>query len=98
MSAHTVPQFSDCLSKTLSDSEEFEADSQWYALRVRPRSERAVAAAISGKEYETFLPLQRQSRQWSDRVKSLDRPLFPGYVFCRGELARKPRLVSTPGV
>src|SRR4051812_14795861 len=98
MSAHTFPQLSDSLSKTLSDSEAFEPGSQWYALRVRPRTEKAVTAGISGKEYETFLPLQRQTRQWSDRVKAVDLPLFPGYVFCRGDLARKARLVSTPGV
>jgi transcription antitermination factor NusG len=98
MSAHTFPQLSDFLSKTLSESNLFESDAAWHALRVRPRREKAVTAAISGKEYETFLPVHRQSRQWSDRAKILEVPLFPGYVFCRGDFARKPRLVSTPGV
>jgi|tagenome__1003787_1003787.scaffolds.fasta_scaffold20986960_2 transcription antitermination factor NusG len=98
MATYSVSQLSDCLSQIRSDSDISEPDSQWYAIRVRPRCEKAITAAISGKEYETFLPVQSQSRKWSDRVKSLEVPLFPGYVFCRGELARKPRLVSIPGV
>jgi transcription antitermination factor NusG len=57
-----------------------------------------VTAAIGGKEYEAFLPVYRKTREWSDRSKSLEIPLFSGYVFCRGNLSRQPRLVSTPGV
>lgn len=98
MSSPMFPQFSDSFTRTLSQSEAFESGSPWHALRVRPRCEKNVTAAISGKDYETFLPVYRQARQWSDRVKNLDLPLFPGYVFCRGDFAGKPRLVSTPGV
>lgn len=70
----------------------------WYAVRVRPRSEKVVAAALREKGYESFLPLYRKCSQWSDRKKDIDLPLFPGYVFCRADLLGKPPLISTPSV
>jgi transcription antitermination factor NusG len=70
----------------------------WYAVRVRPRSEKVVARALREKGYEDFLPLYRKRSQWSDRTKDIDLPLFPGYVFCRADLLGKPPLISTPSV
>src|SRR5215475_8215550 len=49
----------------------------WYAVRVRPNYEKPVAAALHGKGFQEFLPLIRSKRQWSDRVKIMDLPLFP---------------------
>jgi transcription antitermination factor NusG len=70
----------------------------WYAVRVRPRAEKLVAAALRGKNYEEFLPLYQKRHRWSDRVKAIDYPLFPGYVFCRADLSGRPPLVTTPSV
>jgi transcription antitermination factor NusG len=70
----------------------------WYAVRVRPRAEKVVAAALRSKQYEEYLPLYRKRSQWSDRVKQVDLPLFPGYVFCRANLSGRPPLVTTPSV
>jgi len=53
---------------------------------------------LAGKGYEWFLPLRKSRRRWSDRIKEIEQPLFPGYVFCRFDpLARLPILI-TPGV
>jgi transcription antitermination factor NusG len=69
----------------------------WYALRVRPNYEKPVAAALRGKGFQEFLPLIRSKRQWSDRVKIMDLPLFPGYLFCRLNLDERLPLLTTPG-
>ncbi len=69
----------------------------WYAVRVRPNYEKPVAAALRGKGLEEFLPLFRSKRRWSDRVKVMDLPLFPGYVFCRLNLEARMPLITTPG-
>jgi len=74
------------------------AGSPWFAIRVRPRWEKVVAGALRGKQYEEFLPLYQKRSRWSDRVKSVELPLFPGYVFCRADLSGRPPLVTTPGV
>ena len=73
-------------------------DSPWFAVCVRPRWEKLVAEALPAKGYETLLPLYRKRSQWSDRVKELELPLFPGYVFCRTGSGSEPPLVTTPGV
>src|SRR5690242_13836411 len=70
----------------------------WYAIRVRPRWEKIVAAGLHDKQYEEFLPLYSSQSKWSDRVKEIDRPLFPGYVFCRSDISGRPRFITTPGV
>jgi transcription antitermination factor NusG len=53
----------------------------WYAIYVRPRSEKKVAAGLDEAGIENFLPLQRKLRRWSDRKKWVDMPLIPGYCF-----------------
>lgn len=71
----------------------------WYALQIRAGQEKSVSAGLRGKGYEEFLPLYPTSRHWSDRVKKVDVPLFPGYVFCRFDpLDRLVPVVTTPGV
>jgi transcription antitermination factor NusG len=71
---------------------------RWFALRVKSRVERVVALAARNKGFEEFLPLYRSRRQWTDRTKSLDLPLFPGYVFCRLNPERRLPILTIPGV
>jgi transcription antitermination factor NusG len=68
-------------------------------VRVRPKCERTVFTALERKGFENFLPQYRVRRPWSDRVKQLDLPLFPGYVFCRIDISGGVLpVVTTPGV
>jgi transcription antitermination factor NusG len=54
---------------------------------------------LRGKGYQEFLPTYRSKRRWSDRVKELDLPLFPGYLFCRFDVrGRLLPILTTPGV
>ena len=71
---------------------------KWYALTVRYQHERQTEKALQSKGLETLVPLYRSARQWSDRVKSVDLPLFAGYVLCRFALARRIPVLDTPGV
>jgi transcription antitermination factor NusG len=75
-----------------------EPTTSWFALRVRPRCERLAASALDGKGLEQFLPLQTVRRRWSDRVKTSEAPLFPGYVFCRFDPFHRLPILTTPGV
>ena len=70
----------------------------WYALHVKPRFEKYVTGQLSGKGYETFMPSYVSKRKWSDRVKPLVIPLFPGYVFCRFNVNTRLPILVTPGV
>ena len=70
---------------------------QWFALRVKPRFEKPIARVVRNKGFEEFLPLYRCRRRWSDRVKDIDLPLFPGYVFCQLNPAHRLPLLTIPG-
>jgi len=65
---------------------------------VRYQHERQTERALQSKGLETLVPLYRSPRQWSDRVKIVDLPLFAGYVLCRFALARRIPVLDTPGV
>jgi hypothetical protein len=70
-------------------------------LIVRSKQERGVAEGLQAKGYEVFLPMHIVRRQWSDRLKTYEAPLFPGHVFCRFSLLLANRdlmVLKTPGV
>jgi transcription antitermination factor NusG len=76
-----------------------DSSSNWYALRIDSKLCKAAAAGLRGKGFESYLPLYRIRRRWSDRVKEIEAPLFPGYVFCRfNPLDRRVPVLTTPGV
>ena len=70
---------------------------RWYALWVKSNREKLVAEGLQHKGYEQFLPLYRTQRQWSDRLKDLELPLFTGYVFCRMDPAHRLPVLTIPG-
>lgn len=71
---------------------------QWFALTVKYQHEGPVHRVLCSRGIETFLPLFRARRRWSDRVKELEAPLFPGYVFGRFPFRERVRVLNTPGV
>jgi transcription antitermination factor NusG len=73
-------------------------DLSWWALYTRHQHEKVVADVLSAKGFEVFLPLYDSIRRWKDRQKLLSLPLFPCYVFIRGEVGRCLQVVNTPGV
>ena len=70
----------------------------WFALRVKSRCEKVVAAMARNRGYQEFLPMSQSRRRWSDRIKTVDLPLFPGYVFCRLNPDYRLPLLTIPGV
>jgi transcription antitermination factor NusG len=70
---------------------------RWFALRVKPRFEKTVSTIARNKGYEEFLPLYRTRQRWSDRMKTVDLPLFPGYVFCQLNPEYRLPLLTIPG-
>jgi len=82
----------------ISQFRERDIPKQWFALVVKCRREKLVTDGLLGRNIETFLPVTRQRRQWSDRVKVMDVPLFPGYVFCKCDYDNRLAVLGTPGV
>ena len=70
----------------------------WFALTVKPQHERAVADQLQSKTLEAYVPLYSARRRWSDRVKTVEVPLFPRYVFSRFVFEERSHVLKTPGV
>ena len=72
--------------------------SRWFALRTASGREKSVASQLHAKGLEEFLPYYRTRRQYSDRTKEIELPLFPGYIFCRFDFNDRLPVLITPGV
>ncbi|MBV8631498.1 MAG: UpxY family transcription antiterminator [Silvibacterium sp.] len=72
----------------------------WFAVQTRYRCEQRVAADLTAKGLETYLPLLREVHRWKDRSKALDVPAFGGYLFVRLEETQRNRVrvLETGGV
>lgn len=70
----------------------------WFVLTARSRHEKAAAQSLLSKDLESYVPLYRSRRLWTDRLKPVDLPLFPGYVFCRFDYASRLPVLNTPGI
>jgi transcription antitermination factor NusG len=70
----------------------------WFAMQVRPGYETVTTRLLSQKGYGPFVPIHKETRRWSDRIKQVEQPLFPGYVFCRIDLRNRLPILKTPGV
>ncbi len=86
------------MAENIKDIQSGACAASWYALFTRHQHEKPVAHALSNKNHEVYLPLNRAVRQWQDRTKQLWIPLFPGYVFLRGGLERQLQILTTPGL
>jgi len=71
----------------------------WYAIYVRSRHEKCVHQELQQKGIESSLPLISVTRQWSDRKKKVQVPLFRSYVFVNIDIAKeKLPVLQTDGV
>jgi transcription antitermination factor NusG len=70
----------------------------WYAIRTRSNHERIAGTILEEKGYESYLPLYQTKRRWSDRVVEAEKPLFPGYLFCRFDRKEQLPILTTAGV
>ena len=71
---------------------------KWIAVRSKPRSEKIASNELTKKGIEIFLPIIKKRRQWSDRKKWVEFPLFSGYLFARIELKDSIYVLNTHGV
>lgn len=69
-------------------------DRRWHVVYTRQKSERKVALSISDLGIESYLPLHKVVRQWSDRKKKMEVPLFPNYVFVKVNEVKRAHLFS----
>lgn len=70
----------------------------WIALKVNNRSEPLASSILEARGYETFSPTIPERRQYSDRSKLVNVPVFPGYVLTYWHDRNKAAILSCPAV
>jgi len=71
---------------------------KWYALYTRPRWEKKVNNLLLQKGIEVYCPLNKVRRKWSDRIKTVEEPLFKSYVFVKVGDEERTKVRMTDGV
>lgn len=56
---------------------------KWFAIYTKPKSEKKVNQQLKDIGIESYLPLRKEMRQWKDRKKWIETPLFTSYVFVK---------------
>lgn len=71
---------------------------KWLAIYSRPRWEKKVNQLLLEKGFESYCPLNKVRRKWSDRMKVVEEPLFKSYVFVKVNEEDRTAVRMTPGV
>ena len=83
----------------MDKSDEHKLDEpHWHALYVRSRAEKKVYDQLVDLGYEAYLPLITHIKQWSDRRKKVEEPLFRSYVFVRNTERQRYYILNVYGV
>lgn len=72
-------------------------DSKWYAIYTKSRFEKKICSNLQKTGFNIFLPLVKEKRTWSDRIKTVQVPLIPSYVFIKIMISQFPRVYYYPG-
>lgn len=70
----------------------------WYVLYTAARAEKQVELKLIAEGVETFLPLHKTARKWTDRIKMVEVPLFSSYIFVKTSDEKLRELIKINGV
>jgi transcription antitermination factor NusG len=73
-------------------------EKKWYAVYTKPRWEKKIDSVLIRKGIESWCPLQKTERQWSDRKKIIEDPLFKSYVFVHIDDTERAKVLMTDGI
>lgn len=73
-------------------------DDMWYVLRTRSRYEKKTFEALLNLGISAYLPIKKTKKQWSDRLKVVEEPLFSGYLFIQFHEKDRYSILNLPGV
>ena len=84
-------------SQSVVQNERTELNPSWYAVYTRPRFEKRVLKGLQDLGIDAYLPLIKTMRQWSDRKKMVEVPLFSSYVFVNIDRRYYDQVLQTQG-
>jgi transcription antitermination factor NusG len=70
----------------------------WYVLYTNPKAEKRVSEQLTKMGITNYCPLITKVKQWSDRKKKVEEPLFTSYVFVTLDEKDRNLVFSVKGV
>jgi transcription antitermination factor NusG len=70
----------------------------WYVLYTKPRNEKKVSSQLNEMGIDTYCPVVKKNKKWSDRIKKVEEPLFNSYCFVNINPAERQRVFAVSGV
>ena len=70
----------------------------WFVLYTKPKNEKKVADKLKAKGIDVYCPLIKVKRQWSDRIKTIEEPLFKSYCFVNLEERERANVFGVSGI
>ena len=77
------------------DSQQFR---KWFAIYTKSRTEKKTYQRLIDAGITTYLPLVKTLKQWSDRKKWVEEPLFRSYIFVHISKAEYLKVLNAPGI
>jgi transcriptional antiterminator RfaH len=74
------------------------ANPRWYPVYTHPQAEKKTWDLLQKKGIESYLPLRKQLKQWSDRKKWVEEPLIKSYIFVRIVPQQQTDVLMTKGI
>lgn len=71
---------------------------RWYPVYTRSRAEKKANEELNRKGIQTYLPLKKEVKQWSDRKKIVEEPLIKSYLFAYISAREYAEVLMTNGV
>jgi transcription antitermination factor NusG len=73
-------------------------DKRWLVAYTKPKHEKLVKDELLKNNFETYLPLLKERRKWSDRKKWIEFPLFRSYIFIKTDPKNSLYLLKINGI
>lgn len=70
----------------------------WYVLYTKLHNEKKVAERLQQIGLTVYCPEIEVVKQWSDRKKRIQKPLFPSYIFIQLDEAKRDQVFQVAGV
>lgn len=71
---------------------------KWFVFYTKSRQEKKVNDLLIKRGFDSYLPLQMVMRQWSDRKKKIEVPLFNSYIFVSVAEHAIQEVLQIPGI
>ncbi len=70
----------------------------WYVFYTKPRFEKKIHEKLIAKGIESYLPIVKIWRKWSDRKKLVEEVLFKSYIFAHVNEKGRLTVLQTDGI